>query len=198
MKKSNVILLAVAVVIVLICFGGCNAYNGMVDKQETATTALADVQATYQRRADLIPNLAKTVQAYAKHEKETFAEVTKARASVGQIKLDANNLTAEKLKQFEAAQGELSTALGKLMVVAEKYPELKANENFHSLQIQLEGTENRINEARQQYNAAVQDYNQSVRRFPNVIFAGMFGFDKMEKFEAAAGAEKAPTLNFDE
>lgn len=197
MKKSNVILLAVAVVIVLICFGGCNAYNGMVDKQEAATTALADVQATYQRRADLIPNLAKTVQAYAKHEKETFAEVTKARASVGQIKLDANNLTAEKLKQFEAAQGELSTALGKLMVVAEKYPELKANENFHSLQIQLEGTENRINEARQQYNAAVQDYNQSVRRFPNVVFAGMFGFDKMEKFEAAAGAEKAPTLNFD-
>lgn len=197
MKKSNVILLAVAVVIVLICFGGCNAYNGMVDKQETATTALADVQATYQRRADLIPNLAKTVQAYAKHEKETFAEVTKARASVGQIKLDANNLTAEKLKQFEAAQGELSTALGKLMVVAEKYPELKANENFHSLQIQLEGTENRINEARQQYNAAVQDYNQSVRRFPNVVFAGMLGFDKMEKFEAAAGAEKAPALNFD-
>lgn len=198
MKKRNVILLAVVAVIVLICFGTCGAYNGMVDKQEVATTALADVQATYQRRADLIPNLAKTVQAYAKHEKETFEEVTKARASVGQIKLDANSLTAEKLKQFEAAQGELSTALGKLMVVAERYPELKANENFHSLQIQLEGTENRINEARQQYNAAVQDYNQSVRRFPNVIFAGMFGFDRMEKFEAAAGSEKAPTLNFDE
>ena len=138
------------------------------------------------------------MQAYAKHEKETFEEVTKARASVGQIKLDASNLTAEKLKQFESAQGELSNALGKLMVVAERYPELKANENFHSLQIQLEGTENRINEARQQYNAAVQDYNQSVRRFPNVIFAGMFGFDKMEKFEASAGSEKAPTLNFDE
>lgn len=198
MKKTNVILLIVAVVIVLICFGGCSAYNGMVDKQEAATTALADVQATYQRRADLIPNLAKTVQAYAKHEKETFEEVTKARASVGQIKLDASSLSAEKLKQFEAAQGELSNALGKLMVVAERYPELKANENFHSLQIQLEGTENRINEARQQYNTAVQDYNQSVRRFPNVIFARMFGFDKMEKFEAAVGAEKAPTLNFNE
>ena len=198
MKKSKVIVLVVAVALVLICFGGCNAYNGMVDRQETATTALADVQATYQRRADLIPNLAKTVQAYAKHEKETFEEVTKARASVGQIKLDASNLTAEKLKQFESAQGELSNALGKLMVVAERYPELKSNENFHSLQIQLEGTENRINEARQQYNAAVQDYNQSVRRFPNVIFAGMFGFDKMEKFEASAGSEKAPTLNFDE
>ena len=197
MKKSNIILLVIAVVIVIICFSGCSTYNGLVDKQETATTALADVQATYQRRADLIPNLAKTVQAYAKHEKETFEAVTKARASVGQIKLDAGSLTPEKMKQFEQAQGQLSEALGKLMVVAERYPELKANENFHSLQIQLEGTENRINEARQKYNAAVQDYNQSVRRFPNVIFAGMFGFNRMEKFEASAGAEKAPDLNFD-
>lgn len=196
MKKSNIILLVIAVVIVIICFGGCSTYNGLVDKQETATTALADVQATYQRRADLIPNLAKTVQAYAKHEKETFEAVTKARASVGQIKLDAGSLTPEKMKQFEQAQGQLSEALGKLMVVAERYPELKANENFHSLQIQLEGTENRINEARQKYNEAVQNYNQSVRRFPNVIFAGMFGFNRMEKFEASAGAEKAPELNF--
>lgn len=196
MKKSNIILLVIAVVIALICFGGCSAYNGMVDKQEAATTALADVQATYQRRADLIPNLAKTVQAYAKHERETFEAVTKARASVGQIKLDASNLTPEKMRQFEQAQGQLSEALGKLMLVAERYPELKANENFHSLQIQLEGTENRINEARQQYNAAVQDYNQTVRRFPNVIFAGMFGFNRMEKFEAAAGTEKVPQLNF--
>lgn len=196
MKKSNIILLVIAVVIVIICFGGCSTYNGLVDKQETATTALADVQATYQRRADLIPNLAKTVQAYAKHEKETFEAVAKARASVGQIKLDAGSLTPEKMKQFEQAQGQLSEALGKLMVVAERYPELKANENFHSLQIQLEGTENRINEARQKYNEAVQNYNQSVRRFPNVIFAGMFGFNRMEKFEASAGAEKAPELNF--
>lgn len=196
MKKSNIILLVIAVVIVIICFSGCSTYNGLVDKQETATTALADVQATYQRRADLIPNLAKTVQAYAKHEKETFEAVTKARASVGQIKLDAGSLTPEKMKQFEQAQGQLSEALGKLMVVAERYPELKASDNFHSLQVQLEGTENRINEARQKYNAAVQDYNQSVRRFPNVIFAGMFGFNRMEKFEASAGAEKAPELNF--
>lgn len=196
MKKSNIILLVIAVVIVIICFSGCSTYNGLVDKQETATTALADVQATYQRRADLIPNLAKTVQAYAKHEKETFEAVTKARASVGQIKLDAGSLTPEKMKQFEQAQGQLSEALGKLMVVAERYPELKANENFHSLQIQLEGTENRINEARQKYNEAVQDYNQAVRRFPNVIFVGMFGFNRMEKFEASAGAEKAPELNF--
>ena len=196
MKKSNIILLVIAVVIVIICFGGCSTYNGLVDKQETATTALADVQATYQRRADLIPNLAKTVQAYAKHEKETFEAVTKARASVGQIRLDAGSLTPEKMKQFEQAQGQLSEALGKLMVVAERYPELKASDNFHSLQVQLEGTENRINEARQKYNEAVQNYNQSVRRFPNVIFAGMFGFNRMEKFEASAGAEKAPELNF--
>ncbi|MGI6243971.1 MAG: LemA family protein [Prevotella sp.] len=177
--------------------GGCNAYNGMVNDQETATTALANVQATYQRRADLIPNLAKTVQAYAKHEKETFEAVTKARASVSQIKLDANNLTPEKLQQFQNAQGELSQALGRLMLVAERYPELKANENFKSLQVQLEGTENRINEARQQYNEAVQTYNQNVRRFPNVLFAGVFGFDRMTKFEAATGAEKAPELNFE-
>jgi LemA protein len=141
--------------------------------------------------------LAKTVQAYAKHEKETFEAVTKARASVSQIKLDADNLTPEKLQQFQNAQGELSQALGRLMVVAEQYPDLKASENFRSLQVQLEGTENRINEARQKFNAAVQDYNQNVRTFPNVIFAGIFGFQRMAKFEAAAGADKAPELNFE-
>ena len=108
------------------------------------------------------------------------------------------NLTPEKLRQFESAQGELAQALGRLMVVAERYPDLKANENFHSLQIQLEGTENRINEARQKYNEAVQNYNQTIRRFPNVLVAGMFGFDKMSKFEASAGADKAPELNFDQ
>ena len=197
MKKGKSLWLIIIVLIAILCMGGCNAYNGMVENQEKATTALANVQATYQRRADLIPNLAKTVQAYAKHEKETFDAVTKARASVSQIKLDAESLTSEKLQQFQAAQGELSQALGRLMVVAERYPELKANENFKSLQIQLEGTENRINEARQQYNEAVQTYNQGVRRFPNMLFAGIFGFDRMTKFEAAAGAEKAPELNFE-
>ena len=169
----------------VVCIFMVSAYNGMVNTQETATTALADVQATYQRRADLIPNLAKTVQAYAKHEKTALTEVINARAP-------------EKLRQFESAQGELAQALGRLMVVAERYPDLKANENFHSLQIQLEGTENRINEARQKYNEAVQNYNQTIRRFPNVLVAGMFGFDKMSKFEASAGADKAPELNFDQ
>ena len=151
------------------------------------------MEATYQRRADLIPNLAKTVQAYAKHERETMEEVVKARAAASQVKLDADNLTPEKMKAFQEAQGQLSQALGKLMVVVD----LKASENFRSLQVQLEGTENRINEARQKYNDAVQTYNKDVRTFPNVIFAGMFGFEKMEKFEAATGAEKAPELNFD-
>lgn len=196
-KNSKIVWLIVVVVIVLLCMGACNSYNGLVNKQETATTALANVQATYQRRADLIPNLSKTVQAYAKHEEKTFEEVTKARATVGQIRLDADNITPEKLQQFQKAQGDLTQALGKLMVIAERYPDLKASENFKDLQIQLEGTENRINEARQQYNEAVQDYNQSARRFPNVIFASMFGFDRMAKFEAAAGAEKAPEVNFD-
>ncbi|MDD2601921.1 MAG: LemA family protein [Prevotella sp.] len=196
MKKGNQVLWIVVALVVLLGFGGCGAYNSMVSKQESATTALADVQATYQRRADLIPNLAKTVQAYAKHERETFEAVTKARAAVSQIKLDADNLTPEKLQQFQAAQGDLTQALSRLMVVAESYPELKASENFKSLQIQLEGTENRINEARQKYNLAVQDYNQDVRTFPNVIFAGVFGFERMAKFEAATGAEKAPELNF--
>ena len=198
MKKSKwtpwLVILAVLVVIAMFMV---NAYNSMVNTQETATTALADVQATYQRRADLIPNLAKTVQAYAKHEKTTLTEVINARAAATQIKLDADNLTPEKIRQYESAQGELAQALGRLMVVAERYPDLKANQNFHSLQIQLEGTENRINEARQKYNEAVQDYNQTIRRFPNVLVAGMFGFDKMVKFEAAAGSDKAPVLNFD-
>lgn len=197
MKTKKSLALIVVVLIVLLCFGACSSYNGLVNKQEAATTALANVQATYQRRADLIPNLAKTVQAYAKHERETFEAVTRARASVSQIKLDADNLTPEALQRFQNAQGNLSQALGKLMVVAERYPELKANENFKSLQIQLEGTENRINEARQQYNEVVQDYNQSVRHFPNNMFAAVFGFNRMSKFEASAGAEKAPQLNFD-
>ncbi|MGI6231309.1 MAG: LemA family protein [Prevotella sp.] len=195
--NSKLVWGVIVLLIVILCMGACNSYNGMVSKQETATTALANVEATYQRRADLIPNLSKTVKAYAKHEKETFEEVSKARASVSQVKLDADNLTPEKLKQYQEAQGELTQALGKLMMVAERYPELKASENFKDLQIQLEGTENRINEARQKYNEAVQDYNKDVRTFPNVIFAGMFGFERMAKFEAAAGAEKAPEVNFD-
>ena len=192
MKKTGWIILGVVVVLVLWLFSG---YNGMVDKQEQATTELANVQAQYQRRADMMPLLAKIVKAYAKHEKETFEAVTKARATVGQVKLDASTLTPEKLKQYSDAQGELASAFSKLMVVAEKYPELKASENFKSLQVQEEGTENRISEARRKYNDAVQSYNQTVRKMPNALIAGIFNFQVMPKFEAAAGAEKAPDLD---
>lgn len=192
MKKTGWIILGVVVVLVLWLFSG---YNGMVDKQEQATTELANVQAQYQRRADMMPQLAKIVKAYAKHEKETFEAVTKARVAVGQVKLDASTLTPEKLKQYSDAQGELASAFSKLMVVAEKYPELKASENFKSLQVQEEGTENRISEARRKYNDAVQSYNQTVRKMPNALIAGIFNFQVMPKFEAAAGAEKAPDLD---
>lgn len=192
MKKTGWIILGVIVVLVLWVFSG---YNGMVDKQEQATTALANVQTQYQRRADMMPQLAKIVKAYAKHEKETFEAVTKARAAVGQVKLDPTNLTPEKLQQYSAAQGELASAFSRLMVVAEKYPELKASENFRSLQVQEEGTENRISEARRKFNDAVQDYNQTVRKMPNALIAGIFGFQVMPKFEAATGAEKAPDLD---
>ena len=192
MKKTGWIIVAVIVVLVLWLFSG---YNGMVSSQEEVTTELANVQTQYQRRADMMPQLAKIVKAYAKHERETFEQVTKARAAVGQVKLDANNLTEANLKQFTAAQGELTNAFSKLMLVAERYPELKASENFKSLQIQEEGTENRISEARRKYNEAVQSYNVKVRHMPNAIIAGLFGFDTMPKFEAAAGSEKAPDLD---
>ena len=185
MKKG---LILIAVVAVLAIFG-IGAYNGMVDKQETA-------QATYQRRADLIPNLVETVKGYAKHEEETFKAVVEARAKATQITIDPSNVTAEQLRQFQQAQGDLSAALGKLIAVSEAYPDLKASEQFTNLQTQLEGTENRINEARQRFNQAVTEYNQSIRHFPNSLFAGMFGFEKMEKFEAEAAAQKAPEVKF--
>lgn len=186
------VLLAVLVVLV---FWGVSGYNGFVKKQEVAYTELSNVQTAYQRRADLLPQLAKIVKSYATHERETFTQVTQARASATQMSIDPTNLTADKLRQYTEAQGELSAALGRLMVVAERYPELKASENYKSLQIQVEGTENRIQEARRKYNDAVQAYNISVRRMPAVILANLFGFDVMPKFEAAQGAEKAPDLD---
>ncbi|MBQ3827429.1 MAG: LemA family protein [Prevotella sp.] len=168
----------------------------MVKEQEKATTAFANVQSAYQRRADLIPNLVETVKGYAKHEEETLTEVVNARSKATQITVDPENLTPEKLQEFQAAQGELSSALGKLIAIQENYPDLKANENFKDLQVQLEGTENRINEARNKYNTAVQSYNTLVRSFPQNIIAGFFKFDKMNKFEADASAQKAPEVKF--
>lgn len=192
---KNRLLLIIIAVVVLFFIWGFSGYNSLVDKQEAATTALSNVQVQYQRRADMMPQLAKIVKGYARHEKETFEAVTKARSAATQIHLDVDNLTPEKMKAYEAAQSEVSQALSKLLAVVEAYPELKADKNFHSLQIQEEGTENRIGEARRNYNEAVQDYNKKVRHFPMSLIASICGFDKMEKFTASPQAEKAPDLD---
>ena len=192
-NKSLVAIIAVIAVVVL---WGISAYNGMVGKEEEATTAMANLQSTYQRRYDLIPNLVEVVKGYAAHEKETLEGVVAARSKATQITLDPEQMTPEKMKQFQAAQSELSSAIGRLIAIQENYPDLKANENFRELQVQLESTENRINEARNRYNIAVQEYNLTIRRFPNAMLAGMFGFEKMSKFEAETGAENAPKVKF--
>ena len=194
MKKGLII--GIIAVIVIIGAWAASAYNSMVDVQEKATTELANVQSAYQRRADLIPNLVEVVKGYASHEKETFESVVAARSKATSITLDPSNITPEKLKEFQQAQGELGSALGKLIAIQENYPELKANENFRDLQVQLEGTENRINEARNTFNKVVQEYNIVIRKFPKNILAGIFGFNTMDKFEAEAGAEKAPQVKF--
>lgn len=193
LSKNTMIIGAVVAVLVL---WGISAYNGMVKVEEQATTEWAKVQSAYQRRADLIPNLVEVVKGYASHEKETLEGVVNARAKATSINVNADDLTSEKMQEFQAAQGELSQALGRLIAVSEAYPDLKANENFMDLQKQLEGTENRINEARNSFNTAVQDYNLKIRRFPNTILAGIFGFDKMAKFEADAEAQKRPEIKF--
>jgi len=190
------VIIGIVVAIVLIGGWAISAYNGMVSSEEEATTAFANLQSTYQRRADFIPNLVETVKGYAAHEKETLEGVVAARSKATSINLDPENMTPEKMKQFQAAQGELTAAIGRLIAINESYPDLKANENFRELQVELESTNNRINEARNTYNKKVQDYNVMIRRFPNTLFAGMFGFEKMEKFEAEAGAEKAPQVKF--
>ena len=192
----NKTLIGVIAAVAVIGLWAASAYNSMVGQQEKATTALANVQSTYQRRADLIPNLVETVKGYAAHEKETLEGVVSARSKATSITLDPENMTPEKMKEFQKAQGELGAALGRLIAIQENYPDLKANENFRDLQVQLEGTENRINEARNAYNKAVQDYNVVIRSFPKNMLSGMFGFEKMTKFEAEAGAEKAPKVAF--
>lgn len=197
LTKALKVIIAIVVIVVLLIGCGSSQYNGMVSSEEGVTTAWSNVENQYQRRADLIPNLVNSVKGYAKHEQSTFQAVVEARAKATQITIDPSNITPEQLKAYQAAQGDVTTALGKLMAVAENYPELKANENFLELQAQLEGTENRINESRRQFNQAVQDYNLKVRRFPANIFAGIFGFSPKTKFEAQEGAEKAPTVNFD-
>jgi len=194
--KSNKTLIAIIAAVVIIGGWAASAYNSMVKVQEKATTSWSNVQSTYQRRADLIPNLVEVVKGYAAHEKETFESVVAARSKATSMNIDPTNLTPEKLKEFQQAQGELGSALGRLIAIQENYPELKANENFKDLQVQLEGTENRINEARNTFNKTVQEYNVVIRSFPKNILAGIFGFNQMSKFEAEAGAEKAPQVKF--
>lgn len=171
-------------------------YNSMVEKQEAVSEKWSQVQNVYQRRADLIPNLVATVKGYAKHESQTLENVIAARARATQVTLDPDKLTPENIQKFQQAQDGLSTALGKLMMITENYPDLKANQNFLELQAQLEGTENRIAVERRNFNEAVKDYNTYIRKFPNNLTAGMFGFEKKAYFEAQAGADKAPKIEF--
>ena len=195
MKKGLIIGLAVVAVIVI---WAISTYNGLVQEQQKVEESWAQVENVYQRRADLIPNLVQTVKGYAKHEKETLEGVVQARANATSVKIDASNLDEASLKKFQAAQGELGSALSKLLAVREAYPDLKANENFRDLQAQLEGTENRITVERRKFNKAALNYNTAVRTFPKNIFAGMFGFQTKPYFQAEAGAEKAPKVSFDD
>lgn len=182
-------------VIVAILFSSCG-YNKMVSMDEQVTSQWAQVQNVYQRRADLIPNLVNTVKGYAEHEKETLEGVIEARSKATSVNIDPTKLTPEAIQQFNQAQEGLSSALSRLMVVVERYPDLKANQNFLDLQAQLEGTENRITVERQKFNETTQQYNAYIRKFPQVIYSGWFGFEKKSYFEAQPGAEKAPEVKF--
>ena len=175
---------------------GISSYNSLVGLSEGVNTAWANVETQYQRRADLIPNLVNTVKGAADFEKSTLEAVTNARARATSINIDPNNLTPEKLAEFQRAQSQLSGALGRLLAVAENYPQLKAVQNFQELQAQLEGTENRNSESRRQFNITVQGYNTAVQKFPRVIFAKIFGFDRRPAFAAEEGSEKAPSVQF--
>ena len=193
MKKSTIILIVIAVVAVI---WGVSAYNGLVTMDENVNTEWANVETQYQRRADLIPNLVNTVKGYAAHEKETLDAVTTARTRATQVTVNAEDLTPEKLQEYQKAQGEVGAALGRLLAITESYPDLKANENFRELQAQLEGTENRISVERRNFNEVARSYNTSIRTFPKTILASLFGFDKRPYFEAEEGASKAPEVQF--
>lgn len=193
MKKSVIIILVFAGILVL---WGISGYNGLVTAQEQVQTQWANVETQYQRRADLIPNLVNTVKGYASHEKETLNEVVNARSKATQITVSSDDLTPENIAEYQKAQGEVSAALGKLLAISESYPDLKANQNFLELQAQLEGTENRISVARRDFNETSKTYNTQIRRFPKNLLAGVFGFSKISYFEAEAGSEKAPTVEF--
>lgn len=195
MKNKGLIILVIVVAVVLILFSWFKStYNNMVLRQEAVSAQLGNLQTQYQRRADLIPNLVSTVKGYAAHEQSTLEQVTEARAKATQTQLNIND--AQALSQYMQAQGELSSALSRLMAISENYPDLKANQNFLDLQTQLEGTENRISVERRKYNEAAREFNVYIKTFPRNLLAGMFGFQQSPYFEAQAGAENAPVVQF--
>lgn len=197
MKKSVIITLtAIVAMVALVAIWAVSGYNSLVNADESVATAWSNVENQYQRRADLIPNLVNTVKGYAAHEQETLDAVVSARTRATQVTIDADNMTPEKLAEYQKAQGEVGTALSRLLAITESYPDLKANQNFLELQAQLEGTENRISVERRNFNEAARSYNTSIRTFPKNLLAGMFGFEKRPYFEAQEGAEKAPEVKF--
>ena len=196
MNKKVIVWIAIAVVLLGSFVWVKNTYNNLVTSEEATTSAWSQVENVYQRRADLIPNLVATVKGYAAHESETLESVVAARAKATQVTIDPENLSTEEIAKYNDAQGELGNALGRLLLIQENYPDLKANENFRDLQAQLEGTENRIATERMKFNQAVKDYNTQIRRFPANILASMFGFEKKGYFEANAGAKNAPKVEF--
>lgn len=196
MKKGLITIGIILGVVFLLYSFFAGRYNNMVELQEAIPKAWADVEAQYQRRADLIPNLVNTVKGYANFEQETLTKVIEARASATQVKIDPSNITPEALAQYQQAQNGVSSAISRLLVVAEAYPDLKANQNFLDLQAQLEGTENRITVARNRFNEVVQPYNVYIKKFPSNMIANMFGFTAKGYFEAVAGSEKAPEVKF--
>ena len=196
MKKSNRTLLIIAIVIVFGILWGVRRYNGFVTMDEGVTGQWANVENVYQRRADLIPNLVNTVKGYADFEQETLTQVIEARAKATSVTIDPSNLNPASIAMFQQAQDGLSSALSRLLVTIERYPDLKANQNFLELQSQLEGTENRIAVERRKFNETVRGFNTSIRKFPASMIAGITGFDEKGYFEAVAGAETAPVVEF--
>jgi LemA protein len=196
MKTGRIVLIVVAFLLVIFIFRGCGKYNSLVTMREQVNRDWSNVENVYQRRADLIPNLVNTVKGYATHEQETFTKVTEARSKATSVTIDAANMTDEDMKHFQAAQGEVTSALSRLLAVAEAYPDLKANQNFLELQSQLEGTENRIAVERRKFNETATFYNTELKRFPTILYAGMLGFKDRPYFQAEAGSQVAPEVQF--
>jgi len=194
MKK--IVLVVVGILVLFVVFSGCSGYNNLVQLDEDVKTKWSQVETQYQRRSDLIPNLVSTVKCAAKFEQTTLTQVIEARSKASQITVDPTKLTAENIEKFQSAQGEVSQALGRLMVLTENYPQLRATQQFSDLSVQLEGTENRIATARRDFNQSVQTFNTKVRSFPNNLTAGLFGFQQKAGFKADAGAQNAPKIEF--